>query len=280
VRKLSHPSYCRKCGTPLKPQSQFCPRCGKEVTTILPPVESVPLQPAPQGPVAPYQPQPNQIIHGVDNRILILAIIIVILVLPIFPVTKTVMVSGTTQSVTNTTSFSTSLEVITQPTASQISVYTGTFQYFSNYYNSYPWYYYGGGGGPWWGRQCFWRYSHIVCNWSQWGWYQPSYGTTVTVTPDMNVVNVIRTQQSYGYGYSESLILVYYNGQQSQTYQNVYADNLAASGTSTISGTTVVTNTLVNTVVNPVTMDVPCDQCMPTTVTEHVSILQYLLGYY
>jgi len=118
------------------------------------------------------------------------------------------------------------------------------------------------------------------------GSYASSYGTTVTVTPSMNVVSVTRTQASNGYGYGygygsgflESLTLVYYNG-QSQSYQNVYADNLVQSGASSIPGTTVVTNTIVNTIVNPVTQTVPCQQCIATTVTDHVSILQMLLGY-
>ena len=269
MRKLSQPSYCRQCGTPLKSQSQFCPKCGKEVTRILPPPPGFQPQPEPQVLTPSYDAQPKQIVKGLDNRILIAAIIVVFLVLPIFPVSKTVMVSGTTQSVTNVTAFSTSLQVVTESTESQISVYTGSFEYFTNnyYYNYY---------NPGWGQQCYWLHHHIVCNWGGWGWYQPSYGTTVTITPDMNVVDVIRTQS----GYSESLTLVYANGQQSQAYQNVYVDNLAQSGVSSIPGTTVVTNTIVNTVVNPSTVTVPCDQCVPTTVTEHISIIQYLLGAY
>lgn len=265
------PSYCSQCGTPLKAESKFCPKCGTEVTKILSPAAGFEPQTVPQAPTSSSQTQPKQMVKRTDNRILliaVIAIIIVILVLPIFPVSKTVMVSGTMQTVTNTTSFSTSLEVVTQSTQSQISVYTGSFQYMANnYYYSYS---------PWWNQGCYWYHKHIVCNYNQWYWYQPSYGTTVTVSPSDNVVNVIRTQQ----GYSESLILVYYNGQQSQTYNNVYVDNLAANGVSTIPGTSVVTNTIVNTVVNPMTQTVPCNQCVPMTVTEHVSILQYLLGYY
>jgi len=275
---MSQPTYCRQCGTPLKPQSQFCPKCGKEVTKITPPAsefqpETV-TQPSFEVSPLPYQTQPKEKVSGLDNRILTLIgiiIVIVILVLPIIPVTKTVMVSGTTQSVTNSTSFSTSLELVTESTQSQISVYTGSFQYFSNpyYYNNY---------NPWWGNNyCSWTGNNqISCNYWDWNWYQPSYGTTVTVTPDMNVVNVIRSQQGYG----ESLVLVYANGQQSQTYTDVYADNLAPSGVSTIPNTTVATNTIVSTAVNPVTQTVPCDQCVASTTTEHVSIIQYIFGLY
>ena len=236
---------------------------------ILPPVASYQPQPSPSLSYQPPSPsQPKQLIPGVPNSVLVVAIIFVILILPVFPRTRIVYVDGTTQTVTNSTSFSTSLQVYTQSTASQISVYTGSFEYFSNpyYYNFYT---------PWWNQQCYWHHGHIVCNWWQWNWYQPSFGTTVTVTPDMNVVNVIRTQE----GNEESLTLVYYNGQQSQTYQNVYVDNLAPSGVSSIPGTTVVTNTIVSTVVNPVTQNVPCQQCVPTTVTDHVSILQLLFGF-
>ena len=200
--------------------------------------------------------------------------------MPVFPRQSVVYVNGTTQTVTNSTSFSTSLEVVTQSTQSQVSVYTGSFQYFSNNYNyaySPSW-----GGNPW--NQCQWSYGsgygyghhhHISCNRNQWNWYSPGSGTTVNVSPSDNVVNVITNQQN---GF-ESLTLVYANGQQSQTYNNVYVDNLAPNGVSTVPATAIVTNTIVNTVVNPVTQTVPCQQCVPMTVTDHVSILQLLLGY-
>lgn len=271
MRKLSHPTFCRKCGTPLKPESQWCPKCGKEVTTILPPYSS-PSQP--QAP-ASSPPQQKQLIRGVDNRLLILGVLIfLLLVLPIFPRTRTVYVDGTTQSETNVTSYSTSYQTLSQPAQTQITVYTGSFQYFSNSYYGYG--YNGYGYNPYWNQNyCRWWGNRITCNYWQWGWYQPSYGTTITVTPSQNVVNVIRTQQ----GYQESLILVYANGQQSQTYQNVYSDNLQPSGQSTISTTTVVTNPVVTPIVTPETVTVPCTQCVPTTVTDHVSILQMIFGY-
>ena len=263
-------SYCGQCGTPLQPQNKFCPRCGTEVTRILPPVAGFQPQTGPQAPT--YSSQSKQT-RGFDNRmwvVVFVIIVIVILILPVFPRTRIVYVNGTTQTVTNTTSFSTSLQVITQSTQSQVPVYTGSFQYFSNtnYYNYY-------GNNNWWNTGCYWLHGHIVCNYYNWYWYQPSYGQTVTVSASDNVVNVLRTQQ----GSSESLILVYSNGQQSQTYQNVYVDNLAPNGVSTMPGTVVVTNTIVNTIVNPVTQTVPCNQCVPMTVTDHVSILQLLFGF-
>jgi len=243
--------------------SKFCPKCGKEIAPILGGSQA----PTGQQPSTP-QKQRKQAINGIDNRILIIAIIIVILVLPIFPRTRIVYVNGTTQTVTNTTSFSTSLQVVTQSTQSQVNVYTGSFQYFTNnYYYSYY--------NNWWNSGCYWWHGHIVCNWGGWGWYNPTYGTTITVSPSDNVVNVIRTQT----GYSESLVLVYYNGQQSQTYYNVYVDNLVQNGVSSMPGTTVVTNTVVSTIVSPMTETVPCNQCVPMTVTDYVSILQLLLGF-
>jgi len=263
---LSHPSYCGKCGTSLEDGVQFCPKCGREVTT-LPPDTGVRSPISPQASTS-SPTQPKQIIKGIDNRLLILGLVVLFLIVPVFPRERIVYVDGSTQTVVNSTTLSTSVVMNTQATVSQVSVYTGSFQYFSGnqYYNNYynNWY-----------NNCFWMNGHIRCNYNMWNWYQPSYGTTVTVTPSMNVVNVIRTQQ----GSSESLTLVYYNGQQSQTYQNVYVDNLAQSGVSSLPATTVVTNTIVNTIVNPVTQTVSCQQCIPTTVTDHVSILQMLLGY-
>ena len=284
---MSHHNYCSKCGEALKDSSQFCSKCGHPVTT-LPAGQGDQSPTGPQASTSSSQTQPKQILKGIDNRILIIVVIVLILIVPVFPRQRIVYVDGTTQTVSNSTAFSTSLQVYTQATQSQISVYTGTFQYFSgnyynNFYNSYPG----------WGQMCTWWHNRILCNWNGYGYgnYASSYGTTLTVTPSMNVVSVTRTQQAgngygygYGYGYGsgsgflESLTLVYYNG-QSQSYQNVYADNLVQSGVSSIPGTTVVTNTIVNTIVNPVTQTVPCQQCVPVTVTDHVSILQLLLGY-
>jgi hypothetical protein len=237
-----------------------------EVTTIPSPAAGTQPQAGAQAPTSTQEPK--RIMKGIDNRILIAIIIVVFLILPIFPRTRIVYVNGTTQTVTNTTSFSTSLEAVTQSTQSQLSVYTGSFQYFSS---SYYYYYY----NNWWNSGCYWYHHHIVCNYVQWYWYQPSYGTTVTVSPSDNVVDVIRTQQ----GSSESLILVYYNGQKSQTYTNVYVDNLEPSGVSAVPASVTVTNTIVSTIVNPVTQTVPCSECVPMTITDHVSILQILLGY-
>lgn len=278
---MSHPSFCGKCGEALKDGSHFCPNCGNPVTTI--PPSDTKVQ-SPTGPTtSSSQTQPKQILKGIDNRILIVVVIVLILIVPVFPRQRIVYVDGSTQTVVNSTTLSTSIVMNTQATNSQISVYSGSFSYFSgnyynNFYNSYPG----------WGQMCTWWHNRILCNWNGYGYgnYASSYGTTVIVTPSMNVVSVTRTQQAsngYGYGYYgsgflESLTLAYYNG-QSQSYQNVYADNLVQSGVSSIPGTTVVTNTIVNTIVNPVTQTVPCQQCVPITVTDHVSILQMLLGY-
>ena len=66
----------------MKPNSQFCPKCGKVVTTVLPPSPEA-FQPA----QAPAQPAAKEgTIWGIDKRIVLLAIVFLILVLPIFPI--------------------------------------------------------------------------------------------------------------------------------------------------------------------------------------------------
>jgi len=205
---------------------------------------------------------------GVFKWVLVAVIVFIILVVPIFPRDTIVYVNGTTQSVTNQVQYSTSFQVYTTTSASQISVYTGSYEYFSSsYYNQY--YYY------WGGNYCYWSKGTIICNYSYWPWYTPSYGTTVNITPDQQVVSVTRNQQYSGL---ESLTLTYYNG-QSTTIQNVYSDNLSQSGTSTVQTSSVVTNTVTNTITTPVTVTVPCQQCITEHVTEHVSILQLLFGF-
>jgi len=266
---MSQPAFCRKCGTPLKASSQFCPRCGKGVTMVLPPAQSYPPQPSPQPRPSWYS---DDKVWGIDKRFLILAaIILVILVVPVFPRDTVVMVDGTSQTIVNSPSVSTQVQVSTITTSSQISVYTGSFQYFTTMY-------------PYWGNQwyggsyCSYNYWHrLRCNPNSWPWYnQWQYnGNTVTVTPQMQVVNVI---SSTGYNGLESVTLVYSNGQQSQTYNNVYNDQLQPGGTYSVPSTGTVTNTITNTVMVPVQETVSCTACVTTHVTQHVSLLQLIFG--
>jgi len=262
IDKLST-KFCTKCGQDLQAGNEFCPKCG------------TPIGGAAASAVAPAQAAGKSGTgRGAALWILVAVIVFIILVVPVFPRDTIVYVNGTTQSVTNQIQYSTSFQAYTTTTSSQISVYTGTYQYFSqSYYNQF--YYYG--GSNWWGgNYCYWyKSSYIVCNYNYWPWYQPSYGTTVTISPSDNVVSVSRTQQPSGL---ETLTLTYYNGQP-RNIRNVYSDTLTQSGTSTVQSSAVVTNTITNTITTPVTITVPCQQCIPEHVTEHVSILQILFGY-
>ena len=247
-----------KCGRELQADNAFCPKCGTPVET------TAPVAQAPQ----PTAKRGSSNAWGVGKWIIVVIIVLVILVVPVFPRDTIVYVNGTTQTVTNLVQYSTSFQVYTTTSSSQISVYTGSYQYFSNYYYSYY--------SNWWGgNSCYWYHNQIVCNYTYWPWYTPSYGSTVTITPGQQVVSVTRAQQPSGL---ESLTLTYYNG-QSSTIQNVYNDNLTPTGTTTVQSNAVVTNTITNTITTPVTQTVPCQQCIPEHVTEHVSILQLLFGY-
>jgi hypothetical protein len=269
---MSHPTFCRHCGAPLEPDSQFCPKCGKTVTMVSTPTPSEVTPPT--SPMGPAQPQTKSSkILGVDKWFFIVALIVlVILIVPIFPRDTVVMVNGTTQTIVNSASISTEVQVSTVSTSSQMSVYTGSFQYFTmmpSYWGS-QW----GYGGSY----CYWTRHHLRCNSNYWPWYNQwqYYGSTVTVTPQMQVVNVM---SSIGYNGLESLTLVYSNGQQSQTYNNVYNDQLQQGGTYFAPSIGTVTNTVTNTVMVPVQETVPCTACVATHVTEYVSLLQLIFGF-
>ncbi|HYB84539.1 MAG TPA: zinc-ribbon domain-containing protein [archaeon] len=250
--------FCTKCGRELQAEDEFCPKCGT-------PVGGTTAVAQPSQPAARRAPRGRL---GLGIWVLVAVIIFIVLVAPVFPRDTIVYVDGTTQTVSNQIQYSTAFQVYTTTTTSQISVYTGSYQYFSNYY--YNQYY-----NYWGGNYCYWYKQTIICNNNYWPWYTPSYGTTVTITPGQQVVSVSRTQQYSGL---ESLTITYYNG-QSTTVQNVYNDNLSQSGTASVQSTAVVTNTVTNTITTPVTLTVPCHQCIPEHVTEHVSILQLLFGY-
>lgn len=196
---------------------------------------------------------------------------------------------GATQTVVNSTSLSTQLQMYSSTSNSQIQVYKGTLQYMSdNYYHNYA---------PYYGPTYCWQDSagNIYCDyyyWYNYG-YSPSYGNTVTITESQNVISVTRSQESgsgcaYGYWYSYgygcgyglwSVTLTHYNGAQ-DTYYHVYSDTLTQSGASTVQSSSVATNTFVNTVVNQVPQTVPCQACIPTHTTVYVSILQMIFNAY
>ena len=227
----------------------------------------------PTSPMGPSQPQTqSNKLWGIDKRFFIVVLIFLILVVPVFPRDKVVMIDGTSQTIVNSPSISTDIQVSTISTNSQMSVYTGSFQYFTSMYPYWGNQYYGG-------SYCYYNSWHFWnCNYNNWGWYNQwrSYGNTVTVTPQMQVVNVISSTGSNGLG---SVTLVYANGQQSQPYNNVYNNQLQPSGTYSVPATGTVTNTITNTVMVPVQETVPCTACVTTHVTEHVSILQLIFGF-
>jgi len=197
-----------------------------------------------------------------------IGIVFIIVVVPVFPKETVVYVDGTTQTVTNQIQYSTSFEASTTNASSQISVYTGSYAYLSNYYSNNYYYNYCS-------YCCYWYDQEPICNYGYWPWYAPSYGTPVTVTAAQQVVSVTRTPQPGGL---ETLTLTYYNGQSARV-QNVYKDNLSQSGTATVQTKAIVTSTITDTITAPVTQTVPCHQCVPEHVTEYVSLLQVLLGF-
>jgi hypothetical protein len=217
----------------------------------------------------PEQPVAQRSISGwrVGKWVIVAVVVFVILAVPVFPRDTIVYADGTTQMVTNQVQYSTVFQVYTTTTASQISVFTGGYQYLSDYYSNY---YYG------YCSYCCYTYNQqTICNYAYWPWFAPSYATTVTITLQQRVVGVTRTQEPGGL---ETLTLTYYNG-QSTTVQNVYNDHLTQIGTTSIESSMVATNTITDTITTPVTQMVPCHKCILEHVTQHVSILQLLFGY-
>ena len=257
--------FCRYCGTALKPNSDVCPKCGKVVTSVLPANTSQfeTSQPA-------TQPATTNKIWGIDKRFIIIALIVLVLVVPVFPRDKTIYVDGqtVTTQVYQSTSMSTLTQTITTNTQSSISVYSGTITTIPNtyysYYNSYF-------------SRCYYRFGRIFCNYNSWPYYN-SYMQTTTIQPSQHIVSI---SQSPGPNNLETLTLTSYEGTV-QTIPNVVdTSQLTQTDTATVSATSVITNTVVNTVVNPATTinNVPCKSCVAQKVTERVSILQLLFGF-
>ncbi|MGA2783972.1 MAG: zinc ribbon domain-containing protein [Candidatus Bathyarchaeia archaeon] len=246
--------FCRNCGTVLEPNSDVCPKCGKVVTTALPAT----------------QPATTNKIWGIDKRFFIIALIVLVLIVPVFPRDKTIYVDGQTLTtqVYQSTSMSTLTQTITTNTQSSISVYVGTIRTIPNTYYSYYNSYY---------NSCYYRFGHIYCNYNSWPYYN-SYMQTTTIQPSQHIVSI---SQSQGPNNLETLTLTSYEGTV-QTIQNVVdTSQLTQTGTATVSATAVITNTVVNSVVNPATTiyNVPCQTCVAQKATERVSILQIIFGF-
>lgn len=150
------------------------------------------------------------------------------------------------------------------------SCYYGSYD---DYYCSYSYYYY----YPYYGyyNNYPYRYTYYNNYSPYYSNYNYNYATTVTVNPSDNVVRVQQTQESNGL---MTLTLTHFDG-TSNTYRHVIRQSLAQSATSTIPLTNIVTNTITNSAVTPVTSAVQCQNCILQHVTDHVSLIQLLLGY-
>jgi hypothetical protein len=209
-------------------------------------------------------------IWGIDKRFFIIALIVLVVIVPVFPREKTIYVDGQTLStqVYQSNSLSTLTQTITTNTQSNIAVYVGTvtnvpISYY-NYYN--PYYHY-----------CYWRFGRIFCYYNSWPYYN-SYMQTTTIQASQHIVSISQSQGPNGL---EILTLTSYEGTV-QTISNVIDDSqLTQTGTATVSAGSVVTNTVVNTIQNPATtiVNVACQRCVAQQVTERVSIFQMLFGF-
>ncbi len=287
-------AFCVSCGQELRKGHAFCPRCGTRAEPVTP--SSSQPSPVPVVPTQPPQTRSNNR-GGLGKVVIIALLILVILIVPVFPRDRVVYVDGVTQTVTLSTSYNTVSQVYASPTLTQISVYQGSLQYVPDqyynqyyqnnygyplqqtcndysYYYSYYWYpnnYY---------SYPYYSYPYYCNNYGSYNYpyyssnYPYNYANTVTVNPSDNVVRVQQSQESTQFW---TLILTHYDG-TSNTYSHVFQQSLTQSGTSTIPGTTTVTNTITNSAVNPVATQVPCQNCIPQHVTDHVSLLQLIFG--
>jgi hypothetical protein len=209
----------------------------------------------------------SRTVGGVPAWIIVAVLIVIVLIVPVIPVHKTIYVSGTTQSVTQSTSFGTTFQTITTTTQSQMQVYTGSISWVSNqYYNYYQQYY---------GTGCYYdQYGNYYCNYTYWPYYNQYTGSAKIEASDQ-VVSVQTTNEASGL---ITLTLTHLDGTQ-DTYKHVVSDDLTKGATITITGTVTSMNTVTNSVVSPVTNTVPCQSCVAQDTVEYVSILGLLLGY-
>jgi len=257
---LSQPELlCKKCGHKLEADSEFCPKCGTPTKE---------LASTPGG----VRGSMGGKVGGIDKRVLIgIGVILLILVVPVFPREKVIYVSGQTATTVSyqSTSYQTSLQAYPTMSQQNLQVYVGTVLYVSSQYYSYYASYY---------STCYrGYYGFIRCGYYNWPNYN-SYTTTVTVNPSDNVIKVQDTQQSNGY--LSTLTLTKADGSV-VTYSNVFNDNLAQTGTSTLQTIVTQTSTVTQATIVPTSSvtSVACDNCVPQNVTEHVSLLQLLLGF-
>lgn len=100
---------------------------------------------------------------------------------------------------------------------------------------------------------------------------------TVTIDPSDQYVKREIVSESGGLA---TVTLTSYDG-QAQVFRHVVSYDLTKTGTSTVQATVTLANTYTNSIVNPATTvsTNDCQKCIPQQITEHVSILQMLLGF-
>jgi hypothetical protein len=229
---------------------------------VLPPIQQT------YTPQAPPQTQSwatREKLWGIDKRLLIVGLIVLVLILPVFPRNKIIYVNGETQTVSQSTTYTTSYQTYTTNTQVQIPVYKGSLQTVSDQYYYYYQPYY---------QSCYFdQYGNYYCYYNQWPYYQ-QYTNSITIDPSDEVVKMEQTNEAGGL---ITVTLTHYDGSQ-DVYRHVVSMDLTKGAFATVQGTTTLTNTITNSIVNPVTDTVPCQNCQAQVVTEHVSILQILLG--
>lgn len=258
-------SFCRECGKPLETETRFCKNCGAAVTPVPEPSQ------VPTSATKSTASKQSGKIWGIDKRFIIIILIFIFLVVPVFPRDKIVYVSGqtTTTQTYQSTSYQTIVQTSTTTTQNSIQVYVGSIEMVSDQYYQYYQNYY---------QYCYYdQYGNVYCNYNNWPNGYNAYTTTVTVDPSDRFVKRQVTQESGGL---YSVTLTSYDG-QAQVFRHVSSMDLTLTGTTNVEETVTLTNTSTNSIVNPETTisQAPCDACMPQHITEHVSILQLLLGF-
>jgi multidrug efflux pump subunit AcrA (membrane-fusion protein) len=210
-------------------------------------------------------------IWGIDRRFVVIALIFVVLIVPVFPRDKIIYVDGqtTTTQTFQSTSYMTSLQSYMTTTQNTVQVYVGNLQMVSDTYYQYYQNYY---------QYCYYDpYGNIYCDYNYWPYGYNQYTTTVQIDPSDRYVKRAITQESGGL-YTVTLTS---DDGQTQVFRHVSSMDLTLTGTANVVVTVTQTNTITSSVVNPQTTvsTVSCQKCMPEHITEHVSILQLLLGF-
>jgi hypothetical protein len=264
---------CAKCGHGLRKGDHFCPKCGT-------PTKLEGSQSSRQ--MAPVAAQPPRTYSNRGRVAIIAFLILLVLIIPIFPRDRVVYVDGVTQTLVQSTSYNTMTQTYSNPTPMQMNLYQGSFQYIPDQY-----YYYYFNNQPYYGCYQYGYFYPYGCSYPYYyypfNWYYPNsynygfhFANTMTIQPSDNVVQVQESQESNGF----STLVITHNDGTSFTYRHVFQQNLTQSG-STVAGTSTVTGTRIvtNSVVNPVTTTVQCQRCVSQHVTEHVSLLQLIFNF-